>query len=557
MHKMVTALAATLLMASGLFAPLSAQEAIEVHVLELEAVVLDANGKAVDGLTRADLEVLLDGKPAEVTNFYAVRRGQVVDEQRERGFADTAGTRYEPASAKSRLIVVFDEMHLAPAGRARAVAALRKYLDTALTPGMTATILRYDGMISVAAKTTAERAELLRGLAQLEKTPATEALRNRTERERLMRTIDEIATGGGRQDLNRAMRAEMALRDVELYAVRQAAVSERTLAAVSDLLAMAAGLEGRKVVLYVSEGIPMQPGIELFEYASDLFLRTGIGGTGLGLDKLQGGRGTETRREHSRDFDALVQRAQRSGISFSALDPGGIRGLEGTGPEVRESLGRVNTMLMRENETAGLRLVAAQTGGRFITNENNLDQAIAVLTGDVSTYYSLGVHPPENRNKAIDVKIRVRGRDDVRVLTSRNRAITSRSEAVSSGVRARLYSREQDNVLKARAFLGSAWPDGKRCVAPVQVVVPAESLTFLDGKAQVEVYAIALDEQQNESPVRSIQRTVTVKAGESVNEAITFGFQPRRYLVSLAIVDAISGETSYLLTDVDAKVCGY
>lgn len=552
MHKMVTVLAVTL-MATGLFA----QEAIEVHVLELEAVVLDRNGKPIDDLTRDDFEVLLDGKPAEVTNFYAVRRGEVVDEKREREFADTAGTRYEPASAKSRLIVIFDEMHLAPAGRTRAVAALRKYLSTSLTPGMSATILRYDGMISVAAKTTSDREELLRGLEQLEKSTATDALRNRTERERLMRTIDEIAAGGGRQDLNRVTRAEMALRDVELYAVRQAAVSERTLAAVSDLLAMAAGLEGRKVVLYVSEGIPMQPGIELFDYATDLFLRTGIGGTGLGLDKLQGGRGAETRREHTRDFDALVQRAQRSGVSFSALDPGGIRGLEGTGPEVRESLGRINTMLMRENESAGLRLVAAETGGRFITNENDLDRAIAVLTGDVSTYYSLGVHPPEKRKKGMDVSIRVRGRDDVRVLTSRNRAITSRGEAVSSSVRARLYSREQDNVLKARAFLGSAWPDGKRCVAPVQVVVPAASLTVIDGKAELELYAIALDERQNESPVRSLKRTVTVKAGENVTDSITFGFQPRRYLVSLAIVDALSGETSYLLTDVDAKVCGY
>lgn len=301
----------------------------------------------------------------------------------------------------------------------------------------------------------------------------------------------------------------------------------------------------------------MNPGVEIRDYAMQVFTKVGIEGGGLNLEKLQGGRGTETNRDLSRPFRGLAERAQRSSVIFSALDPGGVRGMEGFGPEFQQSAGRVNTMLVRENDSAGLRQVAAESGGRFITNENDLDRAIAVLTGDVSTYYSLGVHPPEMRKKGMDVRIRVKGREDVRVLTSRNRALTSRAEAVSSSIRARLYSREQDNALHARAFLGSAWPDGRRCVAPVQMVVPSESLTVIDGKAQIELYAIALDERQNESPVRTVKKTIAVKAGEPVKEAITFGFQPRRYLVSLAIVDAISGATSYLLTDVDAKVCGY
>lgn len=551
MRKFAMVLAASLLTASVL-----AQESIEVHVLELEAVVLDQKGKPVDDLTRDDFEVLLDGKPVAVSNFYAVRRGSIVDERRERGFAATAGTKYD-SETTARLIVIFDEMHLTPTARTRALAALRRYLDTPDAARVSTSILRWDNAMTLVAKPTRDRGELLRAVDQLEKTAAPEALRSRVERERLMRDIDEVAAGGGRQDFNRVTRAEMSLRSVEMYAVQQAGITERTLRATHDLLTMAAGLDGRKVVLYVSEGMPMQPGIEMFDYAASVFLKTGIAGSGVSLDKLQGGSGAETRRNHTRDFEALADRAQRSGVVFSALDPGGIRGLEGTGPEVRESVGRINSLLVRENDSAGLRLVAAQTGGRFITNENNLDRAISVLTGDVSTYYSLGVQPPEKRRKEIDVQIRVRNRPGVRVLTSRNRAITSRAEAVSSGVRARLYSREQDNPLQARAFLGSAWPDGKRCVAPVQVVVPADALTVIDGKAQIELYAIALDEGEQESPVRTIQRTVSVKAGETINESITFGFQPRRYLVSLAIVDVMSGETSYLLTDVDAKVCGY
>src|SRR5688572_16175122 len=59
--------------------PLSGQtlsETVEVHVLEVEAVVLDRAGNPVRGLTRADFEVTVAGEPVDVTNFYAVDGGR-------------------------------------------------------------------------------------------------------------------------------------------------------------------------------------------------------------------------------------------------------------------------------------------------------------------------------------------------------------------------------------------------------------------------------------------------------------------------------------------------
>jgi len=48
---------------------------IEVSLVNLEVVVTDKKGKSVPGLQREDFQVLEDGKPVEITNFYAETTG--------------------------------------------------------------------------------------------------------------------------------------------------------------------------------------------------------------------------------------------------------------------------------------------------------------------------------------------------------------------------------------------------------------------------------------------------------------------------------------------------
>jgi hypothetical protein len=56
---------------------------VEVDVVNLEVVVTDRRGNPIRGLTRDDFVVLEDGKPVELTNFYAIEgaRREVAAEQ--------------------------------------------------------------------------------------------------------------------------------------------------------------------------------------------------------------------------------------------------------------------------------------------------------------------------------------------------------------------------------------------------------------------------------------------------------------------------------------------
>jgi len=55
-------------------------EVIEVRVIEIEVVVVDSHGDPVRGLTKGDFELREGGQPREITNFYAVDRGQLLRE---------------------------------------------------------------------------------------------------------------------------------------------------------------------------------------------------------------------------------------------------------------------------------------------------------------------------------------------------------------------------------------------------------------------------------------------------------------------------------------------
>ncbi|HKR66942.1 MAG TPA: hypothetical protein VJZ00_24660, partial [Thermoanaerobaculia bacterium] len=308
--------------------------------------------------------------------------------------------------------------------------------------------------------------------------------------------------------------------------------------------------------LYVAEALPQQPGSEILAYAREAFRRNPI--QGFDLKRITGGNELDDLRlDVTRAIRETASHAQSTGTVISTLDPAGLRGVE-QGLDVGSLLGygSMNAAFVRANDSAGMRMVAAETGGRFIGNENDLDHAIAVLTDDVSTYYSLGVRAVDKRSA--DIEVKVRGRDDLRVLAARRRDLRTQDEVVGSAIRARLYTREQTNPLAARVFMGTAWPEGGKCVAPVQVVVPAEKMTFVPNlqglqRGQLEVHAMALDGDR-ESPVRTKRKPIA--SGAPVEESLVFGFQPRRYVLSLAVVDGVSGEVSYLQTEFDASICG-
>src|SRR5436309_16139769 len=79
-------------------------ETIEVNVVEIDVVVLDARGKPVIGLTRDDFELTVGRHKRPISNFYAIDRGTM---------DATKGAQPGAPVARRNYIVLFvDDLHL-------------------------------------------------------------------------------------------------------------------------------------------------------------------------------------------------------------------------------------------------------------------------------------------------------------------------------------------------------------------------------------------------------------------------------------------------------------
>ena len=540
--RLVRLLALALFLAAPMFAQ-NISETYEVHVLEVEAVVLDRAGKPVRGLTRDDFEVRIDREPAVVTNFYAVDRGEIVDDRPD------PGSSAEVHRMPTRLVVVLDDLHLRQAGRKRALEALKTYVQTSMDEKTTTMIIRWNGTMRTRVESSGDPRTLLRAIGDLER-ESSMLLHADTERRRIMRQVDDVILHP--VPFYQDAQATQALRAAVRYVEERTLDAQNTVKALSSLIALLSGMEGRKTLLFVSEALPQQPGVEVLNYARQVFTRNPV--TGFDLERESGGAAlNDLRYDLSGAFNDLASLAQSAGVVFSSLDPGGVRANEGVGAEYPSSLAQFDSMFIRGNDSTGARMIAAQTGGRYIANENNLNHAIAVLTDDVTTYYSLGIRPPR-RQRVVDVAVRIKGRDDLRVLTPRRRDVATGQDAIAGAIRARLYSREQVNPLDVGLLMGTPWPRGRRCVASVELSVPSTKVTPIPGN-EIAVHAMVVDDRGKESKVRSSDHAIS-PTGEVTTIPIEFGLNARRYVISMAVIDKASNETSYLQGSIDATICG-
>jgi len=522
-----------------LAAPLHAQlrETVEVNVLELDVAVVDRAGKPVDGLTQADFDVQIGGKPKAVTNFYAVKRGAILDVPGEPpARAETAA----PETTIPTTVVLFvDDMHLGIRSKLRAIEALKEYVRANVGASTSAMIARWNGSLDVRTRLTDRPGPLLAELDRMAKEPG---LLTESDRRLMLREISE--TFNGLRDSGRSSRVEATFHQMVNYADQEAHMVDKTIEGLGEMIRVASAFEGRKSLLYVSEGLPLSAAAEVFDYW-DRASRA-IGTEAVPNLQRSGQEIFKTvnpaRYDRSRQYERVIRTAQASNVAFYGFDAGGARGFVGRGvEEAGGGVAQLDSMLARSNTHDGVRRVANETGGRFIIDENDPGKALSVLSEQFATYYSLGVRAPSS-TRLMKVSVKVKSRAGLRVMTSRHRRPLSRQEKLERSVRSHLYTPlytpRAENPLGAEVSLGTATPVGSECVVPMRLSVARE---------RADLYFALLDERQQESDVRS----TTIAAAHSMSLGVKAG----RYVLSLALADPASGETSYLQGEIDARGC--
>ncbi len=470
---------------------LSYFDVVEVEVANIDVWVTDREGKAVTDLTAEDFVVRRDGRPIEISNFYAVADGRPREQptptvdptddaaaSTEPDPTDPHDGRASPREAapidpahRLWLIVYIDNYNLDPIQRNRVLPDLWRFLGRTLRPEDQAMLITYNRKLEVQQPFTDNVAQMQRAIEELDKESGQASLRQRFRFDTLKR-IDE-ANG-----------MAAALGYARQYAEEQMNGVSYTVDALRRMIDTLGGLPGRKALLHVSSGIPMAAGEEMFHVVAEKF-----GGSEAYAEI--------PRHDTSREFESVGRHANAHRVAFYTLDAGGLQafafGAAEYGGFVTPNIRSTLDSIVPENLQAPLRLLALETGGKAILNQNDVLTPLEAAAQDFRSFYSLGIQSVSaetGRYHSIEVELKEKQRGwQVRHRPGyRSKTMDTR---VREGLQSALLYSYQSNPLEVRITPGFAerTSDGNYLL-PVRIEIPLQNLVFLprgDGKSEISL----------------------------------------------------------------------
>ena len=561
-------------------APPSFGETVEINVVNVDVYAADKKGNPVTGLRKGDFQVFEDGKPVDVTNFAAF-------EAQPAGASTAAST---PEDGWN-LIIFFDNFNLHPSSRARAVRQLREFLAREITPRDRVMLVTQDFSLNLRLPFTADQAVLARTLDELAllSVHGLEIDQQRKQAVDLIRTIQ--------QDANNSPQPQSCPLEIATPAHSFAAARrQEVLRAIGGLTMMVnalSGVPGRKAVLHVSDGLPLKPGEELFEFLLALCGDNGMqpppqtaeksGGIGrrqLIGESTSGASAPEIVKESYRadsqaqldaqsysvlkELQALAAHANAQRVTLYTLQASGLQAPEASaasyGPQDRLFQFPAIGASLRANNRDSLQLLADDTGGRSILDTNDFLPDLARLRQDFESYYSLGyspAHAGDGREHRIEVKVT---RPAIRLRYRQSYRDKPLLEKVVDRTLAALLYGFEENPLGVSVEVGGQTPGASGNVSvPIRLKIPLFKLAILnhqeaglfEGNLRVFVAARAPDGdssplRQVPVPIRIPRKGVLNAMGQFYLYTLTLELKPGEQRVAIAVRDEIAATTSYL-----------
>ena len=536
-------------------------ESIDVQVVNVEVFVTDRQGQRVSGLTRDDFEIVEDGKPVEITNFFAVAEGR--SEAAESAPADTpedpaapAASRIElPSEQRLHLAIVVDDLTLTPQNRNRLLQSIENDVLPRLRPDDLVLVAVVDGStVRIAQRLTADPAQIRTALEEASRSAPQGNARMMDKREILSR-IDSVGLSMPGEN----QRGELDLRviqqlyyDVRSYASQRAVEARACLGALTGFVDSLSGLPGRKAVLYVGGGLSVRPAEALFQAWQSKFADLGrVRGLDLPTSSLDG-----RQEDLTREFQDLVEHANANRVTFYTL--GSLDELAGVSADSRTSSNWGVTLenLEKANLQMSLERIAAGTGGLAGVDLIDPRSLFVRMREDFDSYYSLGYVPVRRRDgRNRKIVVRVRGREDLAVRTREGRRDQTNRERMTDRTLAALVHDPGANPLElAVDFIGEKSEKGQYLV-DVMVRFPLAKLVLLPKESfhegQVSLFVGSRDSRGRMSPIQEIAVPVRVPndqlltaLGQMAGYKATLRLRNETHTVAVSIRDELGNADS-------------
>lgn len=571
---------------------------VDVRLVEVDAWAQDG-GRPVLDLAAEELRLFEDGRKVEILFFTPPARAES---------ASPSGERKTPATPppvpnwrageepRNNLVIFLDDAHIAPANRARVVASLADWFDRRDNAGTDVTIARYDRDFEVVLPRTSDAASVaprLRSLAAAGMRAVEEQLDERrtldTIRQIQRRGIEDSENTPGARTLPDAVTPEPGsvepvglpcskemLRQADDWADRVERSGIESLTALQAYAASLAALPGRKVLLFVSDGIPSRPGGPAYD-----LIRTLCDGSGASqgiqdaidvsvqqsylvrtgqLDRAALALAGENRALGSR-FAEIAAQANAAGVTVWTYSS---RGLSASGDDAsagtRDRIPGDHARQKQELE-ALMSSLAIDTGGRALLEVGDLDGALQQLDADLDAAYLLAFAVPRVADgKLHKIKLETT-RKGVRLRYRQSWRDTSGEEDLIGLVQGALLHGVDRPGLGASAGVGRASDGPKAGRQIVRIVVPESAMSLLPNEDGTRhgVLRIALAVQTpggKPSTIRSRAFPIDLPAlapgvsTQPIVHDIELPDLPAGAVVAIGLRDEVDGEAGVLRLEV-------
>jgi VWFA-related protein len=437
-------------------------------------------------------------------------------------------------------VIFVDNLNIAAYNRNRVLRNIEAYARTNVKDNVEAMVVTWERSLKVLRKFTNDGRDVADVLKQVEEVSAQGSARL-SERRDVLKAIDDAKT------------PDEAVTRIRSYILAQKNDLDFTVEALKTAVNQLAGVEGKKILLHVSDGLPQSPGYELWLYAQEKFRSQSFLLNAQEFDKTAG-------------FLGVIRNANAAGVTIYAVDAGGLS-IDATVSAENRGMGqRLDTFAERNNAQSMLTLMSEETGGAAILNKNDITVALKDLERDCTSFYSLGyrsLRSGADRPHKVDVRVKRKG---LSARARRSYLEKSAETRISEATLSALVFPRDDNPLAVGLETGTPAPaDRSNFLVPIRIRVPYSRITLLpDGlklRGRLILYFVVLDASGKQSDLAQETIPIDVEAkGFDILSKKDFVYDGRLLMIpggqrlSVAVRDDLTNAVSYVQKSIFVSV---
>jgi hypothetical protein len=318
-----------------------------------------------------------------------------------------------------------------------------------------------------------------------------------------------------------------------------------TLGTLREVVTSLSGLPGKKSLVYISNGLPMIPGAELFYAFANAYNDPSV----VTLS---------ARYDQSRNFQSLVAAANAQDVSFYTIGAGGLEHPDMGSAEYARPKDTMAASTGAATYLDSLRFMAEHTGGLAILNTNDFRAGLERVTQDIFTYYSLGytVHR-SGADKVHRVEVKLPEHPEYTVRYRRRFVEKSLESQVQDTVLSGLMFDLEENPMHIGLELGQPAPaTTDRWTVPIHVSFPLRKVALIpegeDYVGRVVLFIAARNPKGRQSELVRQEHEIRVAAADYEEaQRKRFGIdvallmEQGSYRVVVGLMDQVTRQSSY------------